>query len=82
MKLRRVLEPPSQPGATGFSYYETADGRFKIKRIHIGGRTRWQARALDGSEPFRFGARFAAVYNGDSLQECRKALETIYEGLS
>jgi hypothetical protein len=62
--------------------YITTDGWFEIYRLHGRGCSKWQARATDGREVFSytlFGKqRNSSVYNGDTLNECREAIENTY----
>ena len=74
MKLRRITTPATWQ-STGGTHYETPDGRFRVYRTYGYRSEGWQARALDGSTPFRstlFGrTQSSNVYNGDTLADCR-----------
>lgn len=65
----------------GSGSYVTECGKFEIYRLHGRACAQWQARAVDGSQPFSyklFGKpRTSNVYNGDTLTECREAIEMV-----
>lgn len=83
MKLKRITNPgcPTR-GIARSTRYATADGRFEIIKME-GIETSWQARAVDGSEPFTyvlFGkVRQSSVFNADTLGECREEIAMLYE---
>ena len=63
------------------SVYTSEDGRFEIYPMTGITCAKWQARAIDGTKPFRyklFGkVRFSEVYNADTLRECKEEIELI-----
>ena len=79
VKFKRIYHAPREPGGVGYTtQYQTEDGRFVVYRYHNRGGGGWQARALDGSEPF-ISASFgkihkSSIYNGDTLADCRNEI--------
>lgn len=80
MKFKKVVVPPSEPYAVGYHYYGTEDGRFQIKKVYNSFGDTWQAKAVDGSEPFvGYKGRNTSVRNEDRLGDCKFAIEMVYD---
>ncbi len=82
VKLKRIKVEPESWGSTGYTYYETQDGRFRITKLDNSFGDTWQITAMnDFDTPFQGfrGKRNCKHYNADLLTDCRWELDMVYD---
>lgn len=63
----------------GYTYYETRDGRFQVKREWTLYGDWWSAYATDGSKPFNYCGAKVQSFTASTLAECREEIAMVIE---